>query len=255
MSITLEPGQLKRLDVPLTRKVVGAWACPVCGATFATYSEISAHLSAAHPAPGEQLGMSVRNITSTSVGLGAGATMGCYFVFWLEDGEARKVAQSGWVSAHVDFWRTVGGLTPGTEYLFAAFGVSGNKVVKSAMRFTTLGVAPAEFEYSNLSCSKYRIPEQHPRCSCVDLRCTIRNTGGVSGTRTVHLCMNAPYERHICYYKKDYFELTLAPGESYYYSSKDRGADFEMCGPDPVYVWLVDSAGGKSAECGPFSGE
>lgn len=119
--------------------LLGPWQCPVCGARFATYSEISAHLSAAHPAPGEQLGMNVRNITSTSVSLGAGATMGCYFVFWLEDGEARKVAQSGWVSAHVDFWRTVGGLTPGTEYRFAAFGVSGNKVVKSAMRFTTLG--------------------------------------------------------------------------------------------------------------------
>jgi len=86
----------------------------------------------------------------------------------------------------------------------------------------------------------------------VDLRCTITNIGGVSDTRTIHWCMDAPFagEAHVCYYDGDYFTLTLAPGDSYYYSSRNRGIDVPSKGHgDPVHIWLEDNKGGKSAEC------
>jgi len=115
---------------------VGAWECPVCGAKFATYPELRSHCYSAHPSGVEQIGMAIRNLGATSADLCAGATMGCYFHFWLEDGTARKVAQSGYVAAHVDFCRHITGLVTGRQYLFAAFGVSGNRVVYSSMYFT-----------------------------------------------------------------------------------------------------------------------
>jgi len=136
MALILEAGQLRELNIELAPIAIGPWECPVCGAKFATYPELMSHCYYAHPAAGQQIGMAIRNVGTTSADLCAGATMGCYFHFWLEDGIARKLVKSGYTPAHVDFCYHATGLVTGTQYLFAAFGVSGNRVVCSSMYFT-----------------------------------------------------------------------------------------------------------------------
>jgi len=239
--ITLEAEQLKRLDVELT------------------------------PIP-QQVGVNVRNITTDSAELGAGASVGCYFTFWLG---TSQVAQSGFIPAHTDYWATVSGLTPGTEYTFTAIGTYNSKTISGSMSFTTVAEppppAPSNFEYSNMNLQipYISVPGAEEGFYYIDLRCDITNIGG-EGTLEVSVWW---YNHNMIEWSKitspsfagwaswaippgglgwnpGTMQLTLAPGETYHFHY--AGANAAWNGYNEVQ--MRDSSGGISETIKKFSG-
>jgi len=117
---------------------------------------------------------------------------------------------------------------------------------------TPVYVAPAEFEYTNVSCPKYYSPkESRPGVQWIDLRCTITNIGDAPDTRRITFCLWPDWAGLpiTCYYNYEVFSLTLGPGESFYYSSRDRGVSAPIGKDGGGYAWLHDNKGGESAKC------
>lgn len=109
--------------------------------------------------------------------------------------------------------------------------------------------APAKFEYSDVSCSIYWGP--YHEIWVIDLKCTITNIGDVPETRTIKFCFWPSWDvKPIkCYYNYETFNLTLQPGESFYYSSRNRGVYSCIGFGGDGYAWLHDSKGDESVKC------
>jgi len=235
-------------------------------------NRLDATLEAIAPA---QIGLNCRNITTTSAELGAGASIGCYFAFWLKNGEARKVAESGFVPAHTDYWASVSGLTPGTKYTFTAIGTYNSKTISGSMSFTTRAEppppAPSNFKYSNMNLQipYISVPGAEEGFYYIDLRCDITNIGG-EGALEVSVWW---YNHNMVEWSKisspsfagwaswaippgglgwnpGTMQLTLAPGETYHFHYAGANAAWN----DYNWVQMRDSAGGISETIKKFSG-
>lgn len=242
MSITLEEG-LNKLDVELT------------------------------PIP-QQVGVNVRNITTDSADLGAGATVGCYFTFWLG---TSQVAQSGFIPAHTDYWTRVSGLTPGMKYTFTAIGTYNSRTISGSMNFTTVALpppptppTPSDFEYSNMKLLTPRIPGEVEYYT--EVSCDIRNIVDRVETREVSLWLMSPSWDTGNWWKITYpsfidweswaippggldwdpgtISLTLAPGETYHFHYAGCAAAWH----DYFYAQLRDDIGGSSAIVKKYAG-
>ncbi len=134
--------------------------------------------------------------------------------------------------------------------VFSAGGLIGAFVAREDVVISV--PAPAEFEYSNVSCPKYYSPEEsRPGVRWIDLRCTITNIGDTPDTRIITFCLWPDWASKpiTCYYDYEVFSLTLGPGESFYYSSRDRGVYAPIGKDGGGYTWLHDNKGGESAKC------
>jgi len=174
---------------------------------------------------------------------------------------ATKVASSGEVSftstggvQSVSFPITMPGVE-GTYKVYIDVFSAGELIGVFVAREDVIirALVPAEFEYSNVSCSKYYSPEEsRPGVQWIDLRCTITNIGDAPDTRTIIFCFWPDWASKpiTCYYDYETFNLTLQRGERFYYSSRVRGVYAPIGKDSGGYAWLHDNKGGESAKCG-----
>jgi len=125
-------GYIATEDVTVVSVVPKTWECPVCGAMFATFTDLVTHINATCR-DGFSVGTSLSRPggweNTRDITLCAGSNVSCRYVFWLEkpDGTGWKVGQRTSYST-AEYCVTLYDLPLG-DYQFNAFGISpANKV-------------------------------------------------------------------------------------------------------------------------------
>jgi len=185
----------------------------------------------------------VRNPSTQSLAYSAELYLGNY------EGDKRATATQSFTlgagqQEDIDFIVTMPAIA-GTYHVYLDVYVGGERIAAYiATEDVTIQTA---FAFSNASCSIYWAGKQY----WLDLKCTIKNIGDTPGTRIIKFCYwpsSAGYPVE-CYYNYETFSLTLQPGESFYYSSRNRGVFAPIGFDEWGYAWLHDDMGGESDRC------
>lgn len=246
--------------VTITTPVPKNWECPLCGEKFTTYTDLCTHLDSAHPAGDMQVGILARDVTGETARLQVAATENSVFHLWLENCVAIEVAVSPYMPSHQTYYVDVSGLLPGTEYLYVALAVAGDKVAHSAVHFTTAMVPgppiPSDFAFSNMAVQQHTYPGSSDWY--IEIDCDITNVG-VAQTAEVTLWHSNDNTGYI-WSELDYpsfagfpgplpgtwnagkISLTLAAGESFHFHYGGGGGSVSAT----TYIVLTNSLGGQS---------